>query len=252
MPMFVISYKDVLLFLWFGCWRRGARKDRGFGTVPLKCLALMKNRRRDESSIPTVPKATQGTDSQSQTQIKQALCSRNQLPILNGTVYAEGRVSRFSTSFQGSWKNLEHIFILKWIVKIEFRVHATKVSCNMWSCLSLFHPPLLFFKKPKIAFQPPALASIMKYVERPTNPCHGNRELEGIGKQDKLPAVVGKNHGWDSCAMIPVVGAVYKSLVRIMFSPSPDTSPRPLLCHWWFWNYNHPDFSSRLKHRFKF
>lgn len=98
----------------------------------------------------------------------------------------------------------------------------------MFKLISL---PLLFFKKPKIAFQPPALASIMKYVGRPTNPCHGNGELEGIGKQDKLSAVVGTNHGWDSCAMIPVVvGAVYKSLVRIMFSPSPDTSPRPLLC----------------------
>lgn len=72
----------------------------------------------------------------------------------------------------------------------------------------------------------------MKSFKRPINLHHGNRELEKTGKQYYLPAIVGKNHDWDYCAMIPVaVGTVYKLLVRIMFSPSPDTSSRQLLCH---------------------
>lgn len=80
MPMFAISYKDVPPFLRFSCRGWGAGKARDFGTVSLKSLVSMKNGRRDESSIPTVPKATRGTDSQSQTQIKQALCSLQQEP----------------------------------------------------------------------------------------------------------------------------------------------------------------------------
>jgi len=71
----------------------------------------------------------------------------------------------------------------------------------------------------------------MKYIKTSISFYHGNRELDGIGKQDKLPAIVGKNHGWNCCAMIPVVESMYKLLVQIAFSPSPETSSRSFLCH---------------------
>lgn len=153
--------------------------------------------------------------------------------IFDCSYWQKARTSIFPTSFQESWKNLKHIFNLKYNVEPKFHVHAGKVSSNMRSCLRFF-PPLLF-RTQKVVFQLPSWASIMKSFKRPISIYHGNRELEEIGKQHEWPATADKNHGCDYCAMILViVGTKYKLLVQIMFFFFSDTSFRPFLCHWRF------------------
>lgn len=94
-------------------------------------------------------------------------------------ILKKGGISIFPISFQESWKNLEHIFNLKYNVELKFHVHASKVSSNMRSCLGFF--PSLLFKTQKVVFQPPSWASIMKSFKRPISTYHGNRNWKKLG-----------------------------------------------------------------------